>query len=46
MPDLLTIMIQLLSKSLLLVAIGAEIKLLSFMSLVNFNVLFLNEPPW
>ena len=30
---------------LLRVAIGAEIKVSSFLSLLNFNVLFLNEPP-
>ena len=43
--NLLTIMVQLLSKSLLRVAIGAEIKVPSFLSLLIFNVLFLNETP-
>ena len=43
--DLLTIMVQLLLKSLLRVAMGAEITVSSFLSLLNFNVLFLNEPP-
>ena len=36
---------ELSSKSLLRVAIGAEIKVSSFLSLLIFNVLFLNEPP-
>ena len=45
MLDLLTIMVQLLEKSLLRVAIGAEITVSSFLSLLNFNVYFLNEPP-
>ena len=45
MLNLLTIMVQLLSKSLLRVAIGAEIKVSSFLSLLIFNVLFFNEPP-
>ena len=43
--NLLTIMVQLFSKSLLRVAIGAEIKVSSFLSLLIFNVLFLNETP-
>ena len=45
MLNLLTIMVQLLSKSLLRVAIDAEIKVSSFLSLLNFSVLFLNKPP-
>ena len=45
MHHLLTIMVQLSLKSLLRVAIGAEIKVSSFLSLLIFNVLFWNEPP-
>ena len=43
MLNLLTIMVQLLSKSLLRVAIDAEIKVSSFLLLFIFNVLFFNE---
>ena len=43
MLNLLTIMVQLLSKSLLRVAIDAEIKVSSFLFLLIFNVLFFNE---
>ena len=45
MLNLLTIVVQLLSKNLLRVAIDAEIKVSSFLFLVIFNVLFLNETP-
>ena len=45
MLNLLTIMVQFLSKNLLQVEIDAEIKVSSFLFSLIFNVLFLNEPP-